>query len=233
MISTHAPLAGRDFRRSAPVGASRHFNPRAPCGARPSCTQRPAPPPGFQPTRPLRGATPTGRAATGAVRFQPTRPLRGATKVRGRLIWPSIHFNPRAPCGARRRPRTIRSRFEYFNPRAPCGARHLRCQSVRLLLSISTHAPLAGRDLYQYEYINLPTDISTHAPLAGRDWYYWLCRHLSENFNPRAPCGARQQKCTNHYAHFCDNRQISDVFAQNADCQGILFLFCARKTCKF
>ena len=53
------------------------------------------------------------------------------------------------------------------------------------------------------------------------------------NFNPRAPCGARQQKCTNHYAHFCDNRQISDAFAQNAACQGILLLFDAGKPCGF
>lgn len=52
-------------------------------------------------------------------------------------------------------------------------------------------------------------------------------------FNPRAPCGARQQKCTNHYAHFCDNRQISDAFAQNAACQGILLLFDAGKSCGF
>lgn len=53
------------------------------------------------------------------------------------------------------------------------------------------------------------------------------------HFNPRAPCGARQQKCTNHYAHFCDNRQISDAFAQNAACQGILLLFDAGKPCGF
>ena len=52
-------------------------------------------------------------------------------------------------------------------------------------------------------------------------------------FNPRAPCGARQQKSTNHYAHFCDNRQISDAFAQNTACQGILLLFDAGKPCGF
>lgn len=56
---------------------------------------------------------------------------------------------------------------------------------------------------------------------------------IRERFNPRAPCGARQQKCTNHYAHFCDNRQISDAFAQNAACQGILLLFDAGKPCGF
>lgn len=56
---------------------------------------------------------------------------------------------------------------------------------------------------------------------------------IRERFNPRAPCGARPQKSTNHYAHFCDNRQISDAFAQNAACQGILLLFDAGKPCGF
>ena len=76
--------------------------------------------------------------------------------------------------------------------------------------------------------------ISTHAPLAGRDERCKALRvKLPAYFNPRAPCGARQQKCTNHYAHFCDNRQISDAFAQNAACQSILLLFDAGKPCGF
>ena len=57
---------------------------------------------------------------------------------------------------------------EDFNPRAPCGAR-LSIASITSSGSlISTHAPLAGRDLmgkYATHYIL----ISTHAPLAGRD----------------------------------------------------------------
>ena len=144
------------------------------------------------------------------VSFQPTRPLRGATK----------HHDPVAP-----------------------------------LFAISTHAPLAGRD-YSSDARLLQKAISTHAPLAGRDE---IAASLTPNliefqptrplrgatgfgnqqmtgvmdFNPRAPCGARQQKSTNHYAHFCDNRQISDAFAQNAACQGILLLFDAGKPCGF
>ena len=77
-----------------------------------------------------------------------------------------------------------------FNPRAPCGARR-RGQTVGLLQRISTHAPLAGRDgkifsTDRTEQAFQPTrplrgatasaaghdaadDISIHAPLAGRD----------------------------------------------------------------
>ena len=56
-ISTHAPLAGRDFGAEDARHRTSYFNPRAPCGARP--TPRPRPRRGsiFQPTRPLRGAT--------------------------------------------------------------------------------------------------------------------------------------------------------------------------------
>lgn len=70
------------------------------------------------------------------------------------------------------------------------------------------------------------------APCGARPLHRGAGRCKSD-FNPRAPCGARQQKCTNHYAHFCDNRQISDAFAQNAACQGILLLFDAGKPCGF
>ena len=97
---------------------------------------------------------------------------------------------------------------------------------------ISTHAPLAGRDSI-VDAKAVSEKISTHAPLAGRDRAQSHPRPRRRYFNPRAPCGARQQKCTNHYAHFCDNRQISDAFAQNAACQGILLLFDAGKSCGF
>ena len=99
-----------------------------------------------------------------------------------------------------------------FNPRAPCGARLLWIGSEIRFLSFQPTRPLRGATLGQRQ----------------------LYRDGAErNFNPRAPCGARQQKSTNHYAHFCDNRQISDAFAQNAACQGILLLFDAGKPCGF
>ena len=79
-----------------------HFNPRAPCGARPDCGGGIVPAMEFQSTRPLRGATfedsyiidkesisihapLAGRDLTSSIfaphwpQFQSTRPLRGAT----------------------------------------------------------------------------------------------------------------------------------------------------------
>ena len=142
--------------------------------------------------------------------FQPTRPLRGATVAQA-LSHPGPQISTHAPLAGRDPRRAPQDgKIQDFNPRAPCGARRLRGRPWQRSRGISTHAPLAGRDLRQ--------------PQSAQ---------LQRHFNPRAPCGARLQKCTNHYAHFCDNRQISDAFAQNADCQGILFLFDAGKPCGF
>ena len=82
MISIHAPRAGRD---------SNHFeNLEHTVGS-------------FQSTRPVRGATADYLLELSPEKFQSTRPVRGATRRpcgRGRR---SRYFNPRAPCGARRR----------------------------------------------------------------------------------------------------------------------------------
>ena len=63
---------------------------------------------------------------------------------------------------------------ERFNPRAPCGARRHGCRYGQPDRTISTHAPLAGRDIHTNNQKH-HGEISTHAPLAGRDgrarWY--------------------------------------------------------------
>ena len=147
MISTHAPLAGRDETVMTIVSTLIEF----------------------QPTRPLRGATDANGNLTDSGKFQPTRPLRGATSsswsiffcgristhapLAGRDRSPSpcatisrTYFNPRAPCGARLFFSLLPPKIDYFNPRAPCGARRKlgACDFKRYF--ISTHAPLAGRD---------------------------------------------------------------------------------------
>ena len=123
------------------------------------------------------------------VGFQPTRPLRGATNIYGTCHGRS-NFNPRAPCGARLALHLKKLNSFYFNPRAPCGARRYD-RATRQLHPISTHAPLAGRDRRTHRRFGLGPyfnprapcgarrmasrrfrsnpKISTHAPLAGRD----------------------------------------------------------------
>ena len=79
LISTHAPLAGRDNYYDMEDTDYEYFNPRAPCGARRAT------------------AVSTKRGG----RFQPTRPLRGATPTTAAGGLETLYFNPRAPCGAR------------------------------------------------------------------------------------------------------------------------------------
>ena len=129
-------------------------------------------------------------------------------------------FNPRAPCGARREVEEDKKLVERFQPTRPlrgatwrpdCGSRPRRgaFQPTRPLrgatsefltpiegVPISTHAPLAGRDIKRTG-IKTKEKISTHAPLAGRDDIGHLLFFSMDNFNPRAPCGARHRTTPN------------------------------------
>ena len=78
-ISIHALHAERVLQHRFPAYAQPYFNPRAPCGARPSVML----------------------PCTDAKEFQSTRSMRSAS-----INWPPgpsrpTDFNPRAPCGAR------------------------------------------------------------------------------------------------------------------------------------
>ena len=149
LISTHAPLAGRDGRgRASRVPPRGNFNPRAPCGARPPR---------------LGGSDQTAQISTHA-------PLAGRD-FRG--VWVnylrSVNFNPRAPCGARLIAGSTRQSTAEFQPTRPLrgATRH------------GAGVPRAG-------------GISTHAPLAGRDQALRPRKTHTDYFNPRAPCGARR-----------------------------------------
>ena len=85
IISTHAPLAGRD-NKSGWQFPKALISTHAPLAGRDAAvvlllihgiT--------FQPTRPLRGATNVNSGIRAIIKFQPTRPLRGATFTRSPL----------------------------------------------------------------------------------------------------------------------------------------------------
>ena len=209
-ISTHAPLAGRDGSQPLPQAGIR-ISTHAPLAGRDRILRRWIPGRSYFNPRAPCGARPF--AVIGGVRieeFQPTRPLRGATSST-QLIQLPYEISTHAPLAGRDLAKEMKGGFlTYFNPRAPCGARPL---------------------LRNFPFLSIP--FQPTRPLRGATQQQCAKTQRIENFNPRAPCGARQQKCTNHYAHFCDNRQISDAFTQNAACQGILLLFDAGKPCGF
>ena len=110
-ISIHGLRVEPDSKNNFFKNPITYFNPRAPCGARPTSRQN----------RPERS------------NFNPRAPC-GARQLYASGSFNTDYFNPRAPCGARReRSRYIRGYF-YFNPRAPCGARRIyiimRCFSI-------------------------------------------------------------------------------------------------------
>ena len=188
------PRAPCGARRSSARWTSRrcYFNPRAPCGARLDVQRPVRRPHDISIHAPHAGRDPVGREqqvlhdisihaphagrdvsslmlSLPVVAFQSTRPMRGATRSSARWTSRRCYFNPRAPCGARRRvPASRGPARTNFNPRAPCGARRTLPPTRDSASEISIHAPHAGRDLAGV-LVDQPPLISIHAPHAGRD----------------------------------------------------------------
>ena len=122
----------------------------------------------FQSTLPVWGATSTSAKRPPSCKFQSTLPVWGATR------WSSAprrrrDFNPRSPCGERRRQRRVpRVRRADFNPRSPCGERPRLHAEVAEFEAISIHAPRVGSDVALYALLEVFV-ISIHAPRVGSD----------------------------------------------------------------
>ena len=144
LISILAPLAGRDPERAYPVRRHRHFNPRAPCGARLSRPIRKVFVQRFQSSRPLRGATHHQGHHLQPDAISILAPLAGRDGVRTAFTADSADFNTRAPCGARRRQTRRRRKTAPFQSSRPLrGATTFDPAEVSELLFQSSR-PLRG-----------------------------------------------------------------------------------------
>ena len=144
------------------------FNPRAPCGARPIICAFRVNYKRFQSTRPVWGATRKWPIACcqGSISIHAPRVGRDVHPLRRRAG--GRHFNPRAPCGARRTVMKTDLLQSNFNPRAPCGARPLWPDFSRKMLTFQSTRPVWGAT----SICLLPAklrNISIHAPRVGRD----------------------------------------------------------------
>ena len=167
-----------------------YFNPRSPCGERRGLKSHSVPSVRFQSTLPVWGATRGLRATQPHHGFQSTLPVWGATAVfllGKRHVAISIHA-PRVGSDAIP-PRQPTPRWN-FNPRSPCGERRRFGALRKLAEVISIHAPRVGSDDGLRE-VGKARGISIHAPRVGSDTSTPKRTCLSSNFNPRSPCGER------------------------------------------
>ena len=169
-----------------------NFNPRTPCGVRPSPRMQRTRRRTFQSTHPLRGATHLHRISKfpasisihaplagcdppwkwpKAVRpkFQSTHPLRGAT-VRPPFVWKGFPFQSTHPL------RGATLMYAY------------RAKPRR----ISIHAPLAGCDICGKSPDSIVFPFQSTHPLRGATLALLYHRFLATYFNPRTPCGVRR-----------------------------------------
>ena len=170
-----------------------HFNPRAPCGARPSSAKYPLSHSEFQPTRPLRGATSSRSTLARSRRnFNPRAPC-GARRLHFRLAEGAImDFNPRAPCGARLQASADgKEADDDFNPRAPCGARPWTAAREHWGSIFQSTRSLRGATAGLDRVTPTPYHFNPRAPCGARQRPRTFER-TRKNFNPRAPCGARR-----------------------------------------
>ena len=100
--------------------------------------------------------------------FQSTLPLRGATPSDSTSGQQQTYFNPRSPCGERRRTHRKSRMLPVFQSTLPLRGATSTPGSFLLILCISIHAPLAGSDIRMRSTRPIPT-----------------------YFNPRSPCGER------------------------------------------
>ena len=192
LISTHAPLAGRDRGKGCTLLDSENFNPRAPCGARLQLKPQLFDFLDFNPRAPCGARHGRGRRESAGRRFQPTRPLRGATSatrdyrclaristhaplagrdLQNRPLTSRRRFQPTRPLRGATRPRRWASMgtSTYFNPRAPCGARRASSRwKPTGAKYFNPRAPCGARQRFTAAQAGV-NQISTHAPLAGRD----------------------------------------------------------------
>ena len=197
---------------------SRHFNPRAPRGARPLKNFLVRHRVRFQSTCPARGTTSEqGRFFQRYLLFQSTCPARGTTLILFLRMELISYFNPRAPRGARPVNRTVTLPAWIFQSTCPARGTTLSSKSFDQVSRISIHVPREGHDADRFALLpaqhefqstcpargtTVPcqqtggrADISIHVPREGHDRVGFLAYAPACHFNPRAPRGARHSCC--------------------------------------
>ena len=106
----------------------------------------------------------------------------------------TVNFNPRSPCGERQMGTGCSSSAAYFNPRSPCGERLSIVITIKnYIMQFQSTLPVRGATNSLICSFNSLFSISIHAPRAGSDGVHFGRLQRNKNFNPRSPCGERRE----------------------------------------
>ena len=126
----------------------------------------------------------------------------------------ATNFNPRSPCGERRRAYKAHRTVNRFQSTLPVWGATLAWSHWKEFMGISIHAPRVGSDIWAATAIRLMSKFQSTLPVWGathfaKNSHVWqkfqstlpvwgatplivLLRIILRNFNPRSPCGERQ-----------------------------------------
>ena len=167
-VSIHALLAECDHKRVHRSLYHLSFNPRTPCGVRPSCLYHRYLPHRFQSTHSLRSATPDCYFALYVL----------CVSIHALLAECDPHIM------------IIDIILDRFNPRTPCGVRPMTDGlAISTTLFQSTHSLRSATNKPRNN--KLKRKVSIHALLAECDSRKPVEVHEKVGFNPRTPCGVR------------------------------------------
>ena len=102
------------------------------------------------------------------------------------------YFNPRPPCGGRRRAWEPSHSYRDFNPRPPCGGRHPSRSSSGCSWEFQSTPPVWGATIVSNLCKYLRWHFNPRPPCGGRPSAVVPVIPISVYFNPRPPCGGRQ-----------------------------------------
>ena len=190
-VSIHALLAECDSGGNGRALTDESFNPRTPCGVRPSLSYHSKLCTTFQSTHSLRSATSCTPSGFPFNSVSIHALLAECDQGRGWKRLQCVRFNPRTPCGVRPGRLTPDYRRAHcFNPRTPCGVRHNLTLYFKNCKSFNPRTPCGVR-LYRQVRNRAVFLVSIHALLAECDYELQEVAFAQNGFNPRTPCGVR------------------------------------------
>ena len=136
-ISIHAPLAGCDGYPASAPSRFPNFNPRTPCGVRRLVAAIVVVVVNFNPRK---------QGCNQGLRISIHAPLAGCDSFSAVITPARLYFNPRTPCGVRRRARAIGTGLLPFQSTHPLRGATIAEDIIAHSNIISIHAPLAGCD---------------------------------------------------------------------------------------